>query len=305
MARREPITPPPATQARYSLLVAAGANGQASDADRWGRGVTWTPEGCGAGGIFPANCQVNPSDPRVAPDRTGRVVADPFYVWTADECDSGGFEARDWQGRARRQLEATQSYQVARELWAGAATLAELADGNTDQASPFLADASLVISTQMAAARAIGVAEAEAMRCSQGRRLMLHVPIAVLEAAMNDGGYIMRDTGGVLTTAMGNIVVADAGYPGTGPVGPGHDHTPDNTTQWIYATPLVQVRLGAIELLPATLNDARSWAEALDRGTNDVTVWAQRLALYQLDPCCRLAVATDVPALPTPTTLTA
>lgn len=302
MARREPITPPPATQARYSLLIAAGANGATSEADRWGRGVTWTPEGCGGGGVVAANCAgISGREPT---DRTGRTIADPFYVWASDECDSGGYAARDWQGRARRQLESTQSFQVARELWTGTLTRAELAATHTDQASPFLADSAQVITTKLAAARAIGVAEAEAMACSKGRRLMIHAPVPVLQSAIDAGaGYIARDTGGVLTTAMGNIVVADAGYPGTGPLGPTFANSPDNTTQWIYATGLVQVRLAAIEMLPGSLEDARGVAEALDRGTNDITVWAQRLALYQLDPCCRIAVATDVPALPTPSTL--
>lgn len=301
MARREPITPPPATQARYSLLVAAGANGQTAGDDRWGRGVVWTPEGCGAGGVVPAACGVVPD--RNAPDRSGQAYGDPFYVWAADECDAQGFAARDWQGRARRRLEATQSYQVAAELWAGALTLHEASEGNIDTPASFLASTDQVVDENMDAARAIGVAEALAMACSEGRRIMVHVPVAVLERAMTVSQYLLRDTGGIITTAMGNIVVADAGYSGTGPVGPDGGNTPDNSTQWIYATQLVQVRLGAVEMLPNSLRDALGWAQALDRGTNDVTVWAQRLALYQLDPCCRIALSTDVPALPTIDTL--
>lgn len=302
MARREPITPPPATQARYSLLVAAGANGQTAGDDRWGRGAVWTPEGCGAGGIAPADCGV--SAERNPPARSGQATADPFYVWAADECDSQGFAARDWQGRARRRLEATQSYQVALEFWAGAHTRDRAAASVIDSPAPFLADTDQVVDDNLEAARAIGVAEALAMACSEGRRIMIHVPIAVLQAAIDSGaGYIMRDTGGVLTTAMGNIVVADAGYIGTGPIGPDGSNTPDNSTLWIFTSQLVQIRLGAVEMLPASLQDAQGWAEALDRGRNDVTVWAQRLALYQLDPCCRIALSTDVPALPTIDTL--
>lgn len=307
---RAPITAPPAQQARYSLLVAAGANGATGEEDRWGRGVSWQPETCGGGGISPANNSLTATDvaARVPSERTSQTFADPFYVWATDEDTTQGHSARDWQARARRALEATQSAQIATELWAGAHTLEQLSAGDVDAASPFLADTSRVVDEQLAASRAIGVAEALALECAGGRRLMLHVPVAVLEAAMRGGpGYVARDSGGVLTTPMGSIVVADAGYPGTGPIGPDVENptSPDNSVQWIYTSQLVQVRLGQVELLPGSLADARDLAQALNRGTNDLTVWAQRLALYQLDPCCRIAVSTDVPALPTITTLTA
>lgn len=296
---RDPITAPPAAQPRYSLLVAANANGTTTG-ERWENGVVWTPEACAAGDLAPAWCGVNPE--RQPPAQPGRAIADPFYVWSADQCSAQGFAARDWEGRARRALEATQSFQVARELWTGQHTLAELAASRTDQASPFLADTSMVVDSNLPAARAIAVLEQLAMACSQGRRLMIHVPIVVLAEAQEDG-YVLRDTGGVLTTAMGSIVVADAGYPGTGPTGPEGDRTPDNSTMWIYATSIVQVRLGEVEPLPKTLADAYGASQALNRPTNHIVVWAQRLALYQLDPCCRIALSTDLPALPPITTV--
>ena len=141
---------------------------------------------------------------------------------------------------------------------------------------------------------------------AKGRRIMVHVPVDVLERATTNGGYLLRDAGGVITTLMGDIVVADAGYPGTGPVGA--DATVDtqpagSDRQWIYTSQLVQVRLGEVELLPGTLTAAQDLAAALDRGTNDLTVWAQRLALYQLDPCARIALSTDVDARPSITNL--
>lgn len=298
--RRDPITAPPVVQPRYSLLVAANANGATGGSERWENGVVWTPEACAGGDLSPAWCGVNLE--RNPPSQPGQAIADPFYVFSADQCSAQGFAARDWQGRARRALEATQSFQVARELWTGAHTLNELAEQRTDEASPFLADTSQVVDANLPAHRAIGVLEQLAMECSQGRRLMIHVPIAVLAAAQ-EHGYVLRDTGGVLTTAMGNIVVADAGYPGTGPVGPAGDRTPDNSTLWIYASSIVQARLSEVETLPNSLAEAYDWAQALDRPTNHVVVWAQRLALYQLDPCCRIALSTDLPALPSITTV--
>lgn len=296
MARRDPITAPPATPPRYSLLTAVGANGQTPGAEPWERGVTWQSEACGGGDVLAATVAVQPA--RDAGSRPPRVIASPFYVWAVDDASTTPISQRDWQGRARRRLEATQSFQIAREVWTGALTI----DTETDPAerNPYLADTTRVVDSAYEAERALGVAEALAMSESQGRRIMLHVPIAVLEAALRPGGsYIARDTGGVLTTPMGNIVVVDAGYPGTAP----DAYEGGTTTQWIYTSPMLGVRLSAVETLPGSLADAAGVAAALSRPANDLTVWAQRLALYQLDPCARIAVSTNVPALPTPTTL--
>lgn len=298
--RREPITAPPAEPPRYSLLSAVQANGQTSGSDRWEAGVTWNPEACGGGALLAAECAPSPDDPRAVAAQPGIGWASPFYVYADDSCSSFAHAGRDWQGRARRRLEAVQSFQIAQELWRGDFTQdTQPDDEDANQIplrNPFLRDTTQVIDASDNAQRAIAVAEAAAMRTCEGRRIAVHVPIVVLEAAMADGSYLQRDTGGVITTAMGSIVIADAGYDGSGPIG-----APEAT--WIYATTIPRVRLGAVEVLPATLDDAAQWAQALNRATNSVTIWAQRLALYQLDPCCRIAVSTDVDPVPTPTTL--
>jgi hypothetical protein len=294
LRRRNPITAPPATPARYSLLTAAGANGVSGGTD-WQIGVTWLPESCGGSHLSKASEAVQAE--RTPGARTEAVHSSPFYVWAEDNATATPVTQRDWQGRARRRLEATQSFQIARELWTGAFTTST---ETADERSPFLADTTQVADVQASGQTAIGIAEALAMEQSEGRRIMIHVPIPVLEDTMADGSYVMRDTGGVLTTAMGSIVVADAGYDGSAPEL--YDGASDG--MWVYTSTLVQVRLDAIELLPASLANALGIAQALGRPRNDMMVLAQRLALYVLDPCARIAVSTDVPVLPDLTTLT-
>lgn len=288
MAPRTPVAAAPAQPPRYSLLAAAQVLDTSED--RWQAGFAWEPEACGASGAMPATCDMDPEG-RTAPAGGGREEGEPFYVWAADECSTLGSNARDWQGRARRQLEATQSFQIARELWTGTiakdtgADTAYLADGLNVLGDPFENVTEAVVNL-----------EAWALACSQGRRVMLHMsPYAFNLYLLASENHAVL-SGNIVTTPLGSIVVSDAGYPGTPP-----DSLADNPDEWVYATPLVQVRLDAVEVLPGNLSEARAMAQGLNRPVNTATVWAQRLAAYQLDSCCRFAASTGVPRSPAPT----
>lgn len=298
MAKPIPVPAAPATPPRHSLLAAAQVLD--NDTTGWQVGIAWTPEACGAGGVIPADCA--PSPAREVPATPPAEQSHPFRVWAADECSTFGWQARDWQGRARRQLEATQSFQIARELWTGDLTRAEHAPGDR---SPYLADDTTVVGAipggleQLLGAQ-LAVIETWATVCSGGRRVMLHMSPMVLAAALVTAGDNFIVANDLVVTARGNLVVADAGYPGTPP-----DGQADDGMEWVYASPLVQVRLDAVETLPSSLADARGLAEMIDRPSNTATVWAQRIVAYQLDPCCRFAAKVAVPRSysipPTPT----
>lgn len=289
MSMLTPVAALPATAPRYSLLTAAALAGD--NGERWETGFAWTPESCGAGGIHPADCSVQAERdvPASSPITEGR----PVYLWAADECSTLGFHARDWQGRARRQLEATQSHQLAAELWTGALTTVEhIGSENT-----YLADDGVVVGTLPTEGLPWAALEAWALACRQGGRSMIHVsPFAFAWLVSSSGDYI-DVAGSVAVTRAGTIIVTDSGYPGTPP-----DSEADDGDEWAFVTPVVQVRLGAVELLPETLADARNLASAIDLPSNHVTVWAQRLAAYQLDPCCRYAASLGItrPTTPTP-----
>lgn len=287
MATPLPVPARPAAPPRYSLLAAAQG---VDDPNRWQAGIAWEPEGCGTGDSAGINCSPFDAD-RAGSRSDGPVTSWPFLVWASDECST--FSTRDWQGRARRALEASQSHQIAAEMWTGAITKAQ-AD---TPSSPFLADSSTITgSAQITDLRDVALLEAWGAACSQGQRLMIHMSPYLFLRYVEAAGDAVQPAGNLIVTALGNLVVTDSGYPGTGPDG----EDPDSV-EWAYVSTLVQVRLDTVEMLPRSLTDARDLASAVNRADNTITVWAQRLAAYQLDPCCRFAVQTNVPRPTIPT----
>lgn len=271
------VVPAPAAQPpRYSLLVAAEVITD-DTTSRWEiDGITWAPEQCAGGGAAAVECFGNTAALDI-PANPANAEADPFLVWAGDKCSAIGFQARDYEGRARRLLEATQSARVAHEFWQGEIAAAESLDNVP------LADASsdTVTTTEASVRNAFGLLEGALADCGDGRRGMIHVTPQVFTHAQSWGLVVQQ--GQLWVTAVGTIVVEDAGYPGTGPNG-----EPADTTQWAYATSLVQVRLSALDITPET------FVEAFDREVNLVEYRAQRLALVQWDQCCHFAAEVNI-----------
>lgn len=396
MQRRDNVAAPLARPPLYGLIAATGA---VEDADlRWIGGWQYLPESCGVSGRLPVECQGNTEAMSSGGRGPGVVSGEPVLIYATDECSSFGFAARDWLGRARRLLAATESFELAAELWGGEVinpaalatpvaptsgtattggtlvpatysyrisavdeygeTVAGAADtqivpagtntnvvtltwpavpgasgynvygraagvelkltpaplgaaaftdtgaavpsgalpaanssgytANRVLAGPAI-DSDTVTSaaaTPTAALACITAGLADALRGQQG---MVHVTpqlLTYLQAAQ-----IITRQGNLWVTAMGHIVVADAGYSGAGPGG-----VPATTTQWMYGTPVVQVRLGPVELAPATLDDATALGQALDREVNTMLVYAFRLAGFQWTAeCAHLAAEVDLP----------
>lgn len=262
---REAVLALPAQPPRYGLLVAA--NDLSSADDRWQGGVQWAPEQNNGGGAVATNCHGNTAS--LTPGTNiGTATADPFVVWAEDHCSTLGWQARDYEGRARRQLEATQSARIANELWSG--TLAQAAGlGNIWLTK----DPEIVSSGGLDARPALGLLDEAVGAAFGGRRAMIHCTAQLLSEFT--AGGIVSQSGQIWTTPMGTVVVADAGYPGTGPDG-------TNTgKQFIYGTPMIGYRLSPVMLAPGSLADAR--AQAINRDTNLITIYAERLALLQWD----------------------
>lgn len=288
---RQAVDAPPARPPRYSLLIAAPT---VDDGARWQAGVEFAPEGCGNGGRVAVDCigGTDPLDPDENPDW---VTSDGFAVWAADQCSTFGRAARDYAGRARRQLEATQSFQIAEEVWGGSLVGQPVllgAPGTVNENRPLTDVASdRVTSSAETAVEALGLVVGALGKCGEGRQGMIHVTPQVLQHLVNESS-VYRD-GGLWYSAMGHLIVADDGYDGSGPGG-----VPAGSTQWIYGTSMMAVRLGELEIYPrlpeAGANEI-DWPAAVDPATNLVTVIAQRLALVQWDRCCHVAAEVDVP----------
>lgn len=286
---REPIAAPPARPPRFGLFASASVSD--GGAARWQQGFAFQPEACGASGRVAVECEGDTSALDIA-DRPGTVGGMPFAVYATDECSTFGFSARDWQGRARRQLAATESYEVAAELWTGSLGLTiDDRDGNPQPVRSLAKAGADTLTSAGSAADpidALALIEQGLAQCNRGRQGMVHItPQMLTYLVTNDS---VRLDGTTYITPNGHIVVPDAGYPGTGPNG-----EPASSTQWAYGTSMIAVLVGPVELIPGTLEDARSMAQALDRSVNTAVVYAQRLAAWLWDECCHVAAQVDLP----------
>jgi len=184
-----------------------------------------------------------------------RVEVIPVMLTVEDVNSTFGFKVTDEPGRARRLLEAYTSKLLAHELWTGEIALED------DLPNPILAAGAAVVNVTPA-----GGPVAPQKGVARLRQ-------ALSDGAMGDGMMHCSPYVGIqLPDAWRNentleqhgfVVVADAGYPGTGPNG--------EDGQWMYATEIVSVRLDEIVLVPEQLR------ESINTASNTITYRAERV----------------------------
>lgn len=251
-------------QATGTLWTAA----QKPDGGRWQTGLAWRPERCfTVAGFGPCN------DSPAVPDEPDIILPEVYPVGyrVSDECTTLGGELDT--SRVQRQADAVLSYQLAHELWTGALSTA---DPVTVDGSPYInphlasADATTVATDSTTIAGRLGALEQAAMVQAFGQQVFLHVPAKYLLEI----GSMLVFRGDSIYTPLGSVVVADAGYPGTGPAGTGDS--------WAYATGPVMAFRTEVEL-------AVDMASTLDRRTNRRKVWGTRYIAAAFDPCSHMA----------------
>ncbi|MGL5911838.1 MAG: hypothetical protein ACRCZP_17680 [Phycicoccus sp.] len=257
----------------------------------WELGLAWRPERCFDSDGFPL-CGDTPDG---AATTGGAADAGPVYhrpvaLRIRDVCaaSAGPLDPE----RARRQAEAATSFHAARELWTGDLSDADPFHAPEDDpaVAPTRVNARLSAATATVVAgvhepaAALARLEQAARQAAHGQDVWLHTPVAVANLA--SAGGMLTSSAGVLRTPVGAVVVADAGYPGSGP----GDVAPAVNRAWVYATGPVQVRLGPIM-------QTTDPAVTLNRQVNrwEHTVFRPFAATF--DPCLLLAIQV---ALPTP-----
>lgn len=262
---------PALAQATGSLQASARRPQDA--AARWETGLAWRPETCfTAAGYGP--CDPDPDVPGEGGADLGANYFYPVGFRVRDICSIVGGELDS--DRVRRQAEATTSFQGAKELWTGALSTANPVTIGADApyVNPFLADASAVTITSAATtlARKLGDLEEVAMAAALGQQVFVHLPPKYVLAL----GAELIQVGHVLYTPLGNVVVADAGYPGSGPAAP-------SDTDWAFATGPVVFRASPIEIIA-------NLAQTLNRRTNKQEIFADRMVVATFDPCIHFAL---------------
>ena len=251
--------------------------------ERWVNGFAYEAESCDPAQSLPIWC--NPGqvwDSRGGtsyakePGLSGGIVEyDPFLIIGSDFCTTLDRD-RDREGRARRQLLATESHQLEAEVWDGAIAYTEGNDNNylAKDTTTDLGSAEL---NQAFAALEQGLAE-----CLHGQRGMIHAtPYTVSLWYAQD---LIRVEGGLLLSALDTIVVAGSGYSGSAPGEPPTPPTDITLAAYAYATGMVAVRRGAIT--PADDGDTGS---RIDHYRNDETVFVERPVAATWS-CCTLGI---------------
>lgn len=260
------------------LLVSASEvqAGEGEPGDAWAHGFRWRPNRSFRSGWFDPCDEFD--EPDEQPDRS-LVHVRPVGYFVEDEC--GMTPPGPNEADVRDYAEAVASYKVAHELWTGEATLAHTYDIGTEDGftnARLAAPTAETIGTGMNVRTAIGALEQQARAASGGMQVMIHVPISAVAAL--DG---LRRVGNLLLTQTDGVVVADAGYPGTGPAG----EAATDTTMWAYATGPVGYRLGPVSV-PSII-------ESMDRRTNRRLVRVDRLFAVAFDPAVHYAASITLP----------
>ena len=270
---RANVQAPPARPPVYGLIAAAPA---IEDPDlRWAGGWSFQPEGCGLGGKVAVVCEGDTTQAGLGGPAV--VEGEPIWIFGADRCTTMQ-RSRDNEGRARRQLAAVESYQLADELWSGTVTAAATPDLANRWLAGDAADSDTLTTAGVTPVAGLGCVTQGLAEYLKGQPGMVHVTPQLLQHLVADN--IVTRQGNLWVTAMGHIVVADAGYSGDGPGG-----VAAGATQWMYGTAMVRVRRGPVEL-----------TDTIDHTVNTRLVVAGRLAGVQWDSeCAHVAAEIAIP----------
>ena len=252
----------------------------------------------GGTGIIIVPLQI-PGDPELSPPDVKKdydgdqapLQYQPFVVEVPYTCSTWGFQENDYTGKAMRQLDAGTGKAVEREFWTGELNIANINLQYWTPGGNILNPGGWADPVAVNVALGLALLEQALASCATGSRGMIHAPAVVIERMAQ--WYLLDDDPGcdedecrLLTRGRGDVVVCGAGYePQVGPLAAFHDISP--TESWVYATGMVDVRLGEPMIYPETI------AEALDRATNTITYRGERTAAVNPDGCCMFAVLVD------------
>lgn len=293
------IDAPPATEPLgLSVAVGAGVYDVTPDDPRWISGFTLVGEACnGPDAIYTL-------DPTCSPTTTAKASASgwpgfeanqdhrPIVIGAGVKCSPAGHtDLAEWHAKADRRLELCEWYEIAFELWTGEQSKAK-GFGNRYLASPDVTV--LAGGDELSLLSAIAEIEQAFPTCTCDGTKLIHMPKWLLDVAK--AKTIIERRGERWFTAAGALIVADDGYPGTGPdvldedddVVAGPDLEEDQV--WLFGTTAVSVARSK-----AVTHPEPNWDTAISYRTNDVEVrsekWAGATWL-----CCHFGVLATIGA---------
>lgn len=281
VAAPEVVPAPRLAPPAQGLLVAADVIDHDAGDERWVNGFGFSPESCTTGEAWAASCGTVGNAMGTGHNRGAARTFEPFAVVARDTCGSFGYQAAEYEARARRALARVEAWRIENEFWTGTLipTNYRLAAASTPVAGYGLGRGlALAALEQSIADAAVGLG-------------MIHARPGLVSLWWGD--QLLRLDGNRLRTALGTLVVAGQGYAGTSPTGA----IPANATEWAYATDPVVVHRGPIVISPDNPNEAERLAQATDKVNNIVEFRAERFAGIAWGGClvAGVEVAVTVP----------
>jgi hypothetical protein len=269
------VIAPPARVPQHSLLRAALTGPQYDDEPDWARGLSYAPETCGGYRAI-SDCTAEEVDYGAGPGVAAFVDYRPWDLQVEDPCASTfGYAEQVVTDRLRRAADAIESFAIARELWTGDLTRAEVTANPDLETNLYLTkDPTVLGAGPVSPRRGLGMLEQAAGEAFHGQQIYLHIS----REARPFFPELVK-VGQLIYTNLDNVVVADAGYPGTAPDGVA---AVDNVA-WIYATGPVVARRTPLVLDPAEL------AQAVDVRTNTIRRTAAKRVAATFDTCAYFA----------------
>lgn len=211
------------------------------------------------------------------PSSIGEYI--PFGVSARVDCSTMGGMRVDWEQRAKDALEQCYSKAVETEFWEGRLAR-EAGNANRYLANGDAEDITPTSGTAVKVRYGLALLEGKLAELGCGGKGFIHVPRSI--------GSVLplkdKDGDGVLTTALGNYVIAGDGYTGTGTDGA----ATTGSSVWLYATGPVSVRLDE----PTVSADYPR--QSINTSTNKVEVSAERMAAVTWDGCVHIGVLVDL-----------
>ena len=247
-----------------------------TDDDRWINGVQVWPypaddvssfDPCGTGSPAPFKGDGE------APE-TAEFAAQTLYLPIT--CTARSIHDQDtYVARATIAMEANESAEIEDQFWSGTA----------QPLSPHLTDANATVLFGGAPTDVFnGLAELEGAIAATGRAGMIHAPWPLVSVWSSN--YQVYWNGSTLQTVLGTIVVAGAGYDGSGPAG---EAVPSAGQSWAFATGLVELRRSDLFVIPGTIAQAIT----MSPNRNDITYRAERYALATWDRTLQAGILID------------
>lgn len=209
----------------------------------------------------------------------------PFTIQAEVECSVMGGIREDWEQNALDALRACRQKAVEIEFWEGRLARAANTDDPGSNPNRFLAngDSTDVTPSPGTAVRArygLALLEGALADAGCGGRGFIHAPVSVASVLpLKD-----RTGEGILTTTIGNYVIAGDGYTGTGTDGA----ATSGSSVWLYATGPVYVRLGDEQVVDPDMR------RSINTTTNDIRVTAEQEAAVVWDGCAHFRVLVDL-----------